>query len=107
MWRKRESDLDAGAGSDRAIEVKEDAARADVLGFGEEFVRAIAVETNGGGQSHIETSHRATVWGCWQHWSAFSVAIVCRKHSLIPRGARANMTDGQASIKNSPKICNR
>src|ERR1700739_279663 len=81
MRRKCERDLDAGTGSDYAIEIEEDAARADVLGFGEKLAGGRAVETNGGGQSHVETSHRSAVWGCWQHGGAFSATVVSQKHS--------------------------
>ena len=53
--RERQSDFELGARFDGAVEVEENTARTDVLGFGLNFV--CAFEANDSGQAHVKAPH--------------------------------------------------
>jgi hypothetical protein len=59
VGREGESDFELGAGGDGAIKVEENAAGADVLSFGANFVRAF--EPDQGGEAHVEAPHHPPV----------------------------------------------
>ena len=54
-----ESDFQPGAGGNGAVEVKENAAGADVLSFGANLIRAFKADN--GGEAHVEAPHHPPV----------------------------------------------
>ena len=50
-----ESDFELGPGFDGAVEIEENAASADVLGFGMNF--GDAFQADNGGQAHVKAPH--------------------------------------------------
>jgi len=55
VGRKGQRDFELGSGIDGAVEIKENAAGADVLGLGVKFTGAF--EADNGGQAHVKAPH--------------------------------------------------
>ena len=54
---ERHGDFDAGALGQRTIKIEKDAASADVLGFRQQVVQAVAGQSDRRRQAHVEAAH--------------------------------------------------
>jgi hypothetical protein len=85
--RECQSHFDAGAFGQRTIEIKEDAASANVLSFRHEFASSISDNFDGSRKTHIEAPHDAAVVD-----GARRVGLFPEKHSYGPQSVSDGLT---------------